>query len=74
MDLKKKNMILIAAVAVLLVGALLLGFRDTIFGVAPPVDSAVVEDAKKQSELVAEPKPTEPQTSPFSKTPKKLGE
>ncbi len=73
MDQKKKNMILIGVVAVLLVGALLLGFRETIFGAAPPVTSAVVEDAKKQSEQVAEPPPVEPQTSPFSKTPKKVG-
>lgn len=73
MDPKKKNMILIGVVVLLLIGAIGLGFRDTIFGGPPPATSAEVQDAINQSATVVDPVPTEPPRSSFTKAPKKLG-
>jgi hypothetical protein len=73
MDSKKKNMILIGVVVVLLVGALLLGFRETFFGGPAPMPAAELQAAMDESAKVADPVPAEPPKSNFSKTPKKLG-
>ena len=73
MDAKKKNMILIGVAAVLLAGALLLGFRESIFGGTAPLSSPEVTAALEESAKTVIPTPEEPIKSSFSKTPKKLG-
>ena len=74
MDSKKKNMILIGAAVVLLGGALLLGLRDVIFGGGGNLPAEEVQAAMDASATVADPVPAEPPRSPFSKTPKPVGQ
>jgi hypothetical protein len=74
MDQKKKNMLLIGAAVLLLGGALLMGFRNMIFGEGSNLPSAELQAAIDESAKVADPPPAEPQKSPFSKTPKPVGQ
>jgi hypothetical protein len=73
MNPKKKNMILIGVAALLLIGALALGFRDSLFGGGNEVPTADVKAAMEESAKVADPMPAVPEKSPFTKTPKKVG-
>lgn len=73
MDPKKKNMILVGLAILLLGGAIMLGFRESIFGGKNEVTTAEVQQAIEEAAKVADPVPTEPPQSSFSKAPKKLG-
>ena len=72
MDPKRKNAILLAVALVLLAGAVVVGFWDSLFtgrDTTSPEVRAAVEDAAKN----AEPPPAEAPTSNFHKQARQVG-
>ncbi len=57
----------------LLMGAIIFGFRDSIFKQGSNLTSSEVQDAIDESAKVADPMPTEPMKPSFTKTPQRVG-
>jgi flagellar basal body-associated protein FliL len=77
MDQKKKKLILVIVFVVLIAGAAIALFQDSLFSssgaISPEVQAVVDEAAKATVRAPAEPAPTEPPKPTFSKKARPVG-